>query len=396
MLHYDIVIVGGGLVGAGLAVALRQSGLHIALVDARVPSSHDPRLFALNASSCQFLENLNVWSKLAQHTSAIREVHVSNQGHFGAVRLNCQDVNVPALGYVIPAHYIETALNEALVSLPNCDIYRPAKLVQLQQHNNIAELKISDEEGEKLLQASIVIGADGTESTVRTQLNIRTEIFDYQQSAIVTRINLKRSHHHIAYERFNAQGAIAMLPLQDEQCAMIWTADNATITQLMDFSDIDFIEKLQHEFGYRLGRLQGIHKRHVFPLRMVRAEKAVDQCVFLLGNSAHTLHPIAAQGFNLALYEVAALTEGIIEKIAKQQKFTALDLQQIAVETQKQQAASIGVSHRLSRLFSNDSPMMGLMTQLGMIGLDVSPPIKKRFIQGMLGKTGRVPRLLLK
>lgn len=396
MLRYDLIIVGGGLVGAGLAVALRHSGLHIALVDARLPSNNDPRLFALNAGSCQFLENLMLWPQLNQYASPIHQVHVSHQGRFGAVRLKNEEVNLPALGNVIPAHYIESALNESLATLPNCDIYRPAKLMQLSQQDNTARLTISTEEGEKNLQSSIVIGADGTESTVRAQLNIRTDVFDYDQSAIVARINLKRTHHHIAYERFNQHGAIAMLPLKGEECAMIWTADNVIISQLMELTDAAFLEKLQFEFGHRLGKLQAIQKRHMFPLRMVRAEKAVDQCVMLLGNSAHTLHPIAAQGFNLALYEVAALAEGIMKKIAGQQPFNTDDLQKICAQTQKQQAASIGVSHRLSQWVSKSSILSGLAVQLGMIALDVSTPIKKRFIQGMLGRTGRVPGLLLK
>lgn len=384
MTTYDLIIVGGGLVGAGLAVALRHSGLKIALIDARLPSSNDPRLFALNSGSCQFLENLSLWPQLVPHASPIHQVHVSNQGHFGAVRLHREDVSMPALGYVIPAYHIEAALNEELASLANCTVYRPAKLEHLHQQDNTAQLKISTEDEEIILQAPIVIGADGTESTVRKQLNIYTELFDYQQSAIVTKTRLKRNHQHIAYERFNSHGAIAMLPLINDECATIWTADNAVVSQLMELSDAAFLEKLQQEFGYRLGRLQAIQKRHVFPLRMVRAEKAIEQCVFLLGNSAHTLSPIAAQGFNLALYEVAMLAEGIMEKVQRKEVFNADDLQKISAQTQKQQAVSIGVSHRLSRLFSGDLPMAGLAAQLGMMGLDVATPVKKRFIQGML------------
>lgn len=391
MTHYDLIIVGGGLVGAGLAVALRHSGLKIALVDARLPSSDDPRLFALNSGSCQFLENLGLWQQLIPYASPIHQVHVSHQGHFGSVRLHREDVNLPTLGHVIPAHYIETALNQAL----DCTVYRPAKLQQLHQHENIAELKISTENGEVMLQSPIVIGADGTESTVRKQLNIHTEVFDYHQTAIVTKTSLKRSHKQIAYERFNSHGAIAMLPLINDECATIWTADNALINQLMELSDSEFLERLQQEFGYRLGRLQAIQKRHVFPLRMVRAEKAVEKSVFLLGNSAHTLSPIAAQGFNLALYEVALLAESILEKVKLKRVFNGVDLQEISDQTQKQQAVSIGVSHRLSSLFSSELPLMGLATQLGMIGLDVVTPVKKRFIRGMLGRTGRVPSLLL-
>lgn len=395
MLRYDLIIVGGGLVGAGLAVALRESGLRIALVDSRLPSSDDPRLFALNSGSCQFLDNLKLWPALSRHASAIHEVQVTHKGRFGAVRLQCKEVNLPNLGHVIPAHFIEAALNEALLSLPDCTVYRPAKLHQLEQDSQCARLQIVTEEGEKTLEAAIVIGADGTESTVRSQLQMKTELFDYQQSALVTKTKLKRSHQHIAHERFVKSGAIAMLPLIDDECATIWSADHETIEKLKALSEVEFLQTLQHEFGYRLGRFEKISRRHVFPLRMVRAEKAVEGCVLLLGNAAHTLHPIAAQGFNLALFEVAALQEGIMAKTAKNEAFSAADLQEIGARTLKQQATSIGVSHRLSRLFSQQSPLIGLGLQWGMIGLDVMTPIKKRFIESIMGRTGRVPGLLL-
>lgn len=395
-MHYDLIIVGGGLVGAGLAAALRQTGLQIALIEARAPRNNDPRLFALNSGSCQFLQNLGLWPKLIDHATPIHQVHVSQQGHFGAVRLHCKDVQLPTLGHVIPARYIEAALSDMLSESPSITLYCPAKLMSLHQQNKQVNIVLETEEGEKTLQSAIVIGADGAESTVRTQLNIPTNILDYEQSAIVTRLSLQRSHHHVAYERFNAQGAIAMLPLANHECAMIWTANNAVISDLMSLSDELFLQTLQKEFGYRLGRLQKITQRHVFPLRMVRAEKVVEQSVLLLGNSAHSLHPIAAQGFNLALYEVAVLVESIVEKMHRHESLTTIDLQKITERIQSKQAISIGMSHRLAQLFSKDSFFKNIFLQLGMIGLDVAIPIKKQFIKTVIGRTGQVPRLLLR
>lgn len=394
-MHYDLIIIGGGLVGAGLAVALRDSPLQIALVDARLPSNDDPRLFALNHSSCQFLTNLGLWPALAAFATPIHQVHVSYQKHFGAVRLNREEVNLQALGHVIPAYTIETALNTALLSLSNVTLYRPATLKSLQQHNDLASLTIHTHEGEVNLHAPLVMGADGTESTVRKQLDLTTTVFDYQQSAIVTRTVLKRSHGNIAYERFTAEGAIAMLPLGENECATIWTANTETITHLMSLSEQDFLQTLQQTFGHRLGSLQQIRHRHVFPLRMLRADKSVQGCVFLLGNSAHTLHPIAAQGFNLAIYEVAALAESILEKTAKKRMCSTLDLQRVNEKIQKQQATSIGLSHHLSTIFTHHSRWMSLLLPFAMIGFDVATPLKKKFIKGLLGRTGRVPRLLL-
>lgn len=394
-MQFDLIIVGGGLVGAGLACALRESGLRFALIDASLPKQNDPRLFALNNGSIQFLKNLHLWPTLAADASPIHQVHVSHQGHFGAVRLSCEEVNLPELGYVVPARYIETSLNQALTSLPNFILLRPAKLKSLRQQDHHAMLTIAMETGEQELQSAIVIAADGTDSTVRAQLNIPTEVIDYQQSAIVTKTKLQRSHPQIAYERFYAKGAIAMLPLLDDEYATIWSADYETISQLRALSDEEFLQALQKEFGFRLGRLRKISQRFVFPLKMVRAEQAMKGSVLLLGNAAHTLHPIAAQGFNLALYEVAMLVENMMEKIAKRGSFTVSDLRSMVPIMQKQQATSMGISHRLASAFSNNSFLMNFALQLGMVGLDVCPAIKKRFIDKMMGKAGYIPHLLL-
>lgn len=394
-MQYDLIIIGGGLVGAGLATALHKAPFKIALVDARLPDGKDQRLFALNNSSCEFLKNIGLWPKLADSATPIEEVQVSHQGHFGSVRLHCEDVNLATLGYVIPAYLIETALNEALAQIENITLYRPAKLKSLTRSDGNAYITIESEKGEQTLHSAIIIGADGTDSTVRAQLDIPIDAFDYEQTAIVTRTTLKRAHHHIAYERFIKGGAIAMLPLAHNECATIWTIDHARAQDLLALSDEKFLQNLQQEFGFKLGRFEKISKRFSYPLRMVRAKKTVAENVFLLGNSAHTLHPIAAQGFNLALYEVAVLVENIMEKAALSRPLSIHDLEKMSAQIENQKAASIGLSHRLTQLFGSQSVLLGALLSLSMVGFNLLPPIKKRFIKTMLGKTGRVPRLLM-
>src|SRR3990167_1551524 len=350
-MHHDLIIVGGGMVGASLALALRSSGLQIALVEATLPRFEDPRLFGLTENSCQFLRNLEIWQKLAEHATPIHRVHVSYKNHFGIVRLNREDVCLPQLGYVISAYYIAMVLHEALKQQSNITYYCPATLMMLQQ-TDVVTLTLKTNEGDKILQSPIVIAADGMTSIVREQLNIKTQVIDYQQSAIVTQTLLQRSHYHVAYERFNANGAIAMLPLINHRCATIWTADHATIAQLMTLPDESF----------------------------VASQESIKQCVLLLGNAAHTLHPIAAQGFNLALYEVAALTKAIMDKIAHCQLFTSIDLQHVIQDTQKQRSFSVNTSHQLARLFKQRSLVLNMFLSLGMVGLDILKPIKGMFI----------------
>lgn len=393
--QYDMIIVGGGLVGAGLASALSHE-LSIALVDAKLPSQNDPRLFALNASSCHFLKNIGLWSQLERYACPINEVHVSNQGHFGSVRLKASDAGLTSLGCVIPAKRIEAALYQSLYDAVT--LYCPAKLIHLEQDNGMAFLTLETETGEVNLKAPLIIGADGADSKVRELAHIPFVETDYGRSALVMTLALTRAHHHVAYERFNREGAIAMLPLVNEQgehieCAMIWTAETPTISHLKLLSDEEMIKQLQSAFGYRLGKLQKPRERFVYPLRMVIAQKQMCECVYLLGNAAHTLSPIAAQGFNLALYEVALFVDMLIQK--GKQKLTMLDLTKMNEQIKSHQARSIGLSHRLSTLFAAKSRRLHSILQFGMLGLDLFPPIKKRFIKEVMGTRKYVPPLLL-
>lgn len=376
--HVDIIIIGGGVVGAGLALGLSHHQLKIGLIDARLPTANDPRLFALNYSSCQFLKNIGLWPALQEYATPINEVYVTRRRHFGSVRLRSQDVGVVSLGHVIPAYQIEAAMNAALNDIIQ---YRPAKLTKLALHSDCGKLTIDTETGPINLSAPLIIGADGTDSTVRRLLNIETQEFDYHQTAIVTRTTVQRPHQGIAHERFIDKGAIAMLPLSGNECATIWTAEHQLAQQLLALSEEDFLKQLQREFGYRLGRLTGVAKRHSYPLKQVKAKEYNHECVYLLGNAAHTLHPIAAQGFNLALYEVAVL----IEKITRQKTLSVSEQQSIGLE----------VSHHLAQLFTKDSLFSQLAIHLGMAGLDIIKPAKRKFLTSLMGKSGTVPPLLL-
>jgi 2-octaprenyl-6-methoxyphenol hydroxylase len=395
-MRYDLIIVGGGLVGAGFAAALKDSHLRIALIDARMPTMDDPRLFALNASSCQFLENLGFWKQLQPYAAPIKQVQVSHQGHFGAVRMHHADVNLPALGHVVPACHIEHALNDALTTQANVDIYRPARLKSLTQSAGMAELLIDLNDKEIQLQTPIVIGADGTASTVRTLANIDIEKIDYQQSAIVTRVKLKRGHDNIAYERFYSRGALAMLPLADNECACILSAEQAEIERVTALSDEMYLQEIQKLIGFRLGHLDRVGKRHCFPLQLLCAKNPSNDCVLLLGNAAHTLHPIAAQGFNLALYEAAVLAEGMLAKSRNQERLTTANLAQLLQKSRKQQTVSVKVSHWLTRIFSSQNTIANCLISAGMLSFNLITPVKTRFMNLMTGRSGRVPSLLIR
>ena len=343
----------------------------------------DPRLIALNYSSYRLFQNLNIWQKLAAYAAPIEEVHVSHRGHFGITRLAAAEFKLPYLGYVAPAKHINDALYD---SLQNVTVIRPATLKNLIQNPDNVTLEIETDQGIKEIIGKIIIGADGTYSTVRDLLKIPTEQVDYQQTAIVTITELQRSHHHIAYERFLNNGAIAMLPLTGNRAATIWTDGNDTISQLMQLNEEDFLTQLQKQFGYRLGRLKNIGKRHIYPLKMIQAKTQIQQRVILMGNAAHTLSPIAAQGLNLALYEVASLVDYF-----NHHPLDAVSLEGFAINQQK---ISTRLSHHLMELFSKDFFIINTARQIGMLGLDLCHSLKERFAWQALGQSGQVPPLL--
>lgn len=398
---YDLIVVGGGLVGAGLIAALAQlivpyhPTFRMALIDAKLPSKNDPRLFALNYSSCQFLKNLNLWDAVQPFAAPIRSVHVSQRGRFGRVHLSHEEVQLPELGHVIPAKHIEAALHEQVANAKNVSVFRPATLTDLQQDETSATLTVRNESGTKTLRSPLIIGADGTASTVRTLLQIEVETTDYNQIAIVTRTELANAHGDCAYERFTPQGAIAMLPLPNQECATIWSLAKGEAEQLLQLADADFLSALQEAFGQRLGPFVGVQQRHSFPLRLVRAKKAVDRHVFLLGNALHTVHPIAAQGFNLALYEVATLVEGMVQRLKERAALTVADLVALSQETEKQQQSSIQVSHHLAELFATERIWQQQGLGIGMAIFDLCSPLKKYFLNRLLGRAGKTPRLLM-
>lgn len=379
---FDIVIVGGGMVGASLASSLRDSNLSVALIEPRPPQSFkDPRLIALNYSSCCLYQNIGIWEELSPFRSEIQEVHVSHRGHFGATRIKAFDVNLPFLGSVIPALNINQVLYN---KMGKTSFFCPAKVSSLNILKDHTEVVLEVEGESKTILGKVIIGADGTDSTVRQLLNFKVKQYDYQQKALVTITELNHSHHSIAYERFLDEGAIAMLPLVGNRVATIWSAGAKLIDDLQRLTEEEFLGLLQKQFGFRLGKLKRVHQRFVFPLHAIWVENSIQDNVILIGNAAHTLHPIAAQGLNLALYEVAYLAEQFLDK--KNRLLTMLKT--------KQHQLSYTLSHYLSLFFSSDLSLVSPFRQMGLLLLNYVPPLKKNFGLHAMGRVGHIPFLM--
>lgn len=385
-MKFDIVIVGGGMVGASLACTLQQTNLKIALIDENDLQRPDPRLIALNHNSICFFKNLGIWELLIPYAEPIKQVHISDRGHFAKLRLRAEDISLNELGFVVPAKFINQVLNQTLTNNVTC--FRPCKLTKLHFTDNAIQLNV----GSKEISATFAIGADGIHSTVRKELEIETDIIDYDQSALVTITSLMRSHQNIAYERFHKTGAIAMLPLQNNTCATILTDKTTTIHALMDLDDISFNHYLQNAFGSRLGKLENNHQRFIFPLKMQKAQKQFLQNVLLIGNAAHNLHPIAAQGLNLAIAEIAKLAEEIL---LQQNSLAHFNPENYLAWQKQQESLSTRFSHHLPAIFASDFPITKLARQFALLGLNLCPPLKRNFLSRAMGRKNRLPNLLI-
>ncbi len=400
---YDLIIIGGGMVGASLACALANQPLRIAIVEA-VPyqannqPSYDDRAIALSFGSRRIFDGLGLWSEISQHTTAINRIHVSDQGRFGFARLDNQQENVDALGYVITARDLGRTLVKQLDLLKNLTLLSPAKLTDLKLGDDHATAVI-DAGGEKdekteTLTAQLIVAADGGNSAVRQLLDIQTTDHDYNQTAIVANITPEYPHQHVAYERFTQHGPLALLPMEDNRCALVWTHDPQESKRILELNDEEFLNELQHSFGQRLGRFLKTGKRSAYPLKLVKAQEQVRNRLALIGNAAHTLHPIAGQGFNLGLRDVATLAQIITDTSQQNQDIGALDvLEQYAQWRTRDHRQVIGFTNTLVNTFSNHFPPLALARNLGLIATDIIPPLKHALSKHSMGLSGKLPRL---
>lgn len=387
---YDITIIGAGPVGASLALALSQLPLKIALLEANpltteLKPDHDSRALALTYQSVRVLQEIRIWSALEKSATPITTVHVSDRGHFGFTRIKAEEEKVPALGFVVPAYTLAAELNKALLGNSNFTILTPAKVQTLQPENQGWEIQFQTEKP-NTLHSKLVIAADGTHSTIRKLLNIPVTEKDYNQSALVTTISLARDHHNTAYERFIKNGALAMLPMQNRLCGCVWTAPHPEIKTLLHLADEEFLQQLQIYFGYRLGKFLNVGRRYSYPLRMLHATEIGKAGLLLIGNAAHTLHPIAAQGFNLGLGDVDVLAK--ILKKNLQQGQTLLDPQWLQEYQQKREQNVNWImrfTDGLTRIFAHEFFPLTLARNSALLGLDLIPPFKRRFAKRLMG-----------
>ncbi|MBX8502420.1 2-octaprenyl-6-methoxyphenyl hydroxylase [Pseudomonas lijiangensis] len=388
MSRFNLAIIGGGLVGASLALALQAGakarGWKIVLIEPFAPGdsyqpSYDARSSALSFGARRIYERLGLWQQITRRAEPILQIQVSDRGRFGATRLAAMEEGVPALGYVVENAWLGQCLWAGLDR--EVVTWRvPAEVKHMQALADGYRLTLNDETE---LECDLAVLADGGRSSLREQLGIGVRERSYDQSALIANITPSEAHCGQAFERFTDDGPMALLPLPENRCALVWTRKGNDTQRLAALDDRSFLSELQNVFGYRLGTLRQVGSRHVYPLSLVEAEEQVRSHLVVLGNAAHSLHPIAGQGFNLSLRDADALAESLLES----DKLPG-DLSTLLAYRERQrldQQMTVGFSDKVTRLFGSTQPVVTAGRNLGLLGLDLLPPAKRWFARQAMG-----------
>lgn len=383
----DILIIGGGLTGASLMIALRELGFSCLLIERKsfedkISPDFDARSLALAPASVSILSMLGVWPLLQEHATPIQRIHVSDQHRFGSSRLHAEPHK--PLGYVVEMQYINRALHQLLEPK---QILAPATLTHLDMTQQ--EARFQTVTGEHRVRAKLIVAADGAESTVRSLCQMSATIKKYQQQAIVANIGLAKKHDYQAFERFTQDGPIALLPMPGDKMSLVWAMSPQQAQELLAVDDKAFLTQLQQAFGYRLGRFIKVGARSSFPLQQLLMHQQIKWPVVFVGNAAHTLHPVAGQGFNLGLRDVATLAQCIAQQgLNKAMLDTYFKLRQ------SDQRLIINFTNGLINLFTSRLPGIGLARDLGLILLDNSAFLKNCLSRYAQGYSGIIPDLV--
>lgn len=388
-----VLIIGGGLVGASLAIALDAAGIAATLAEATAPRtgappSYDERNLALARASVNGLKAIGVWRHAAAAATPIRHIHVSRAGEFGSARMDADRQGVEALGWTLPARELGAALLRRLDECTRLRRLAPATLSGLERLPGGWRAQITTAEGGRSIDAALVVGADGTHSFVRDALGIDAEHHDYRQTLFVSTVMPERDHANRAWERFSDEGPVAVLPLAERRCGLVLTVDAEQAEHVMSLDDAGYIELAQRRFGWRMGRLSRPGKRHAYAIERVAAAQLTAHRAVLVGNAAQSVHPIGAQGFNLGLRDALTLAELVA---ATDDPGDAAMLARYAARRAVDREGTMTMSHGLVQLACLQQPLLAPLRSLALLACDRLPPLQRVMVRHGMGFRGEPP-----
>ncbi len=397
---YDIIIAGGGMIGTSLALALAPLGVRVAMVEAVARAepeqpSFDERSTALSRSSQRMFEAMGLWGEIKAASTPIRSIHVSEKGRFGFSHIDAKEQKVEALGYVVINRVLGRVLQLTLEQQKNVDVMCPARITGVHNDDERTLVSIDEAGAVRKLSCGLLVAADGARSTVRELLGISATQVDYGQHAVVGNVRTERPHENRAYERFTDTGPLAMLPVENDRTAFVWIVPSGDVEQILSLDDEMFTARLQELFGMRLGRFSKVGTRAAYPLSLSKANGLAVKRGVVVGNAAHGLHPVAAQGFNLGLRDVAALSECISDARIDGQVDPGREdiLENYVSWRQADQAKLVRFTDGIVRLFGSRLPVVRTLRNFGMLGFDLIPGVRGLFAKHTMGLAGKLPRL---
>jgi len=387
----DIIIVGAGLVGTSLATALAPY-FKITIVEKHLPTSltaekKDDRPISLAYGSQKILQTLGIWPLLENSACPIKTVEVCEQGAFGGVHFRADEYDVPALGYVVPFCELQTALYQKAVEHENVSVLPIEEIIDLQNGDGESVITVRTMDGHQTLTAPLVVACDGTLSTVRNLLKFSTTRDNYDEIAEIFKLNLSMPHRNMAFERFTNQGTLAILPMPNlQKMQLVWTHHKKQVAKA---------EQVAQIFRGRLSGIVSIEKRAEFPLQTIIVKQPVRPGLVLLGNAAHTIYPLAAQGFNLGLRDAAALSEILVDAKAAQKNWGKLDVLQAYLNWREPDQKNIArLTKGLITTFGLQLPGIKPLRGFGMLAMSLVPLLKNRLAKRTMGTAGRLPKLM--
>lgn len=424
--QFDVIISGGGLSGTLMALSLSKltkadgSALSIAVIEAQAfqqdrpidsNALFDARVLALSHGSANYLAELGVWQYLKDRACAITDIDISDRGHFAKARLSAKEHNVNALGYVIDMALIGKAQLTALKSNSHVHWFSPDTITEVDWHKESSSPPFENDTDYSLtitlksgtqLASSLLIGCDGVHSPVRQLANIGISCSDYQQVALIANVSTAKPHHNKAYERFTEFGPIAMLPLSEvngvphhhnaaennlsTRFSLVWTMTPGQAEAITKLDDESFKVELEKAFGSYLGAITHVGKRDMYPLKLLQAQQQIYKRMALVGNSSHTIHPVAGQGFNLGLRDVKILSDLINQALAENQDIGGFSLlHEYQNNRVKDQQQIIGLTDSLISLFANDFTPLVIGRNIGLQALNILPSVKNALVKKTMG-----------